>query len=57
MHSVIVRGIFMLIGETDVHLYKLSSAVMAHVVYPKMVYDNTLFTTHPVHLKSGLALM
>lgn len=37
MPSVISGGIFLLIGETDVHQYKLTSAVMAQLFHLNLV--------------------
>lgn len=54
MPSVIPGGIFLLIGEADVHQYKLTSAVMAQLFHLTLVYYNSLFPTHPVPLTSGL---
>lgn len=54
MPSVISGGIFLLIGETDVYQYKLTSAVMAQLFHLNLVYCNSLFPTHPVPLMSGL---
>lgn len=54
MPSVIPGGIFLLIGEADVHQYKLTSAVMAQLFHLNLVYYNSLFPTHPVPLTSGL---
>lgn len=56
MASVIPGGIFLLIGETDVHQYKLTSAVMAQLFHLNLVYYNPLFPTHPVPLMSGLSV-
>lgn len=52
--SVIAGGIFLLIGETDVHQYKLTGAVMAQLFHLNLVYYNSLFPTSPVPLMSGL---
>lgn len=56
MASVIPGGIFLLIGETDVHQYELASAVMAQLFNLNLVYYNPLFPTHPVPLTSGLSV-
>lgn len=54
MPSVIPGGIFLVTGETDVHQYKLTSAVMAQLFHLNLVYYNSSFPTHPVPLMSGL---
>lgn len=57
MPSVISGGIFLLIGETDVHQYKLTSAVMTQLFHLNLVYYNSLFPTHPVPHVSAVAAL
>lgn len=57
MPSVISGGIFLLIGETDVHQYKLTSAVMAQLFHLNLVYYNFLFPTHLVPHVSAVAAL
>lgn len=54
MPSVIPGGIFLLIGEANVHQYRLTSAVIAQLFNWNLVYYSFSFPTHPVPLTSGL---